>query len=265
MKRLSIKNKKDDMISFKDNEEISDVYPDVRVKTGIKGLDEILKGGIRKASSILVTGSPGSGKTIFALQFLYEGAKRGEPGLYITCEDTIEDIETYAKSLGLNMEDFESKDLITFIKQPITTRKLMTISAPLEIIKEKKIKRVVLDSLTFFEYTHAAGEMDFRKEVLEFIWVMKESGVSLVVTSENPESEMHRYKAEDFLFEGLINLMMIRRGSSFERCIRVIKMRGQKHLIDIYPFQIKGGGIEIFPEQIPFSLIGGDERDVKLK
>jgi len=236
-----------------------------KVKTYVPGLDEILKGGVNKTSSILVTGAPGSGKTIMALQFIYNGAKNGEPGLYITCEETIEDVKRYAKSIGLYFDHFEENGLITFVRQPVTTKKLASIAIPLDIIKEKKVKRVVLDSLTFFEYVHAAGDVDCRKEILNFIWAMKEAGVTLMVTSENYMSDINEfvYKPEDFLFEGLIMLMMIRKSSSFERCLRVVKMRGQEHMIDIYPFIIGDNGIKVFPGQLPFSLIEKEEEKFK--
>lgn len=236
-----------------------------RVETGIPGLDEILKGGVNETSCILIKGAPGTGKTILALQFIYNGAKKGQAGLYIVCEETIEEVKEYAKSMGMDFNEFEKNGLVTFVRQPITTRKLVSIAIPLDIIRQKKVKRVVLDSLTFFEYTHAAGEMDYRKEVLNFIWIMKEVGATLFVTSEHNETNVDSsiYRPEDFLFDGLIKMMMIRKGSSFERCLHVIKMRGQEHLIDVYPIKIGANGITVYPKQIPFSLIEKDEEKFK--
>ncbi len=231
-----------------------------KIKTGIPGLDDVLKGGIRQGSSVLVTGPPGTGKTIFGIQFIIEGAKRNEAGIYITSEETVEDIRSYAESLDLDIKGYEKKGLITLIQQSISPKKLMTIAAPLTIIKTKNIKRVVLDSITLFEYTHVSGEMDYRKEVLDFVLKMKESNVNLVVISEKSISNIDEieYKPEDFLFDGLIVLTRIRKGSSFEHCVMVSKMRGQDHLMDVFPLTIKKGGIEIYPKQLPFSLIEKD-------
>lgn len=237
-----------------------------RIETGIPGLDEILKGGLRIGSSVLVTGPPGTGKTVLAIQFIVEGAKRNEPGVYITSEETVEDLRFYAESLDLDIKKYEKKGLITLIQQPVLPKKLMSIATPLTIIKSKGIKRVVLDSITLFEYLHVSGEMDYRKEVLDFVLKMKESKVSLLAVSEKsiPNIDEIDYKAEDFLFDGLIVLTKIRKGSSFEHCITAIKIRGQDHLTDIFPLRIGKGGIEIFPKQIPFSLIEKDTEKSKM-
>lgn len=231
------------------------------IKTGIKGFDTILKGGLRQNSSVLITGGPGTGKTIFALQFIVEGAKFGEAGLYITFEESVESLREYAESIGIDLRGFEKKGLITLVQQPISNKKIMSIAAPLNVIKQKNIKRVVLDSLTLFEYMHVAGTMDFRKEVLDFTLRMKEAGVTLISTSQKHvvNFDAMDFQPQDFLFEGVVVVAKIRKSSSFERCLSVVKLRGQDHLIDIYPFTIKKGGIEVYPNELPFSLI---EKDV---
>ena len=71
------------------------------------------------------------------------------------------------------------------------------------------------------------------------------------------------YRAEDFLFDGLVILTKIRKSASFEHCIMVEKMRGQDHLTNIVPFTIGKGGITVFPKQLPFSLIEKDEAKFK--
>jgi len=237
---------------------------DKLIKTGIPGFDEILEGGIREGSSVLVTGPPGTGKTIFGIQYILEGARKGEAGVYITSEETIQDIREYAKNLGMDIDKYEKNGMITLIQQSITPKKLMSIAMPLAVIKTKNVKRVVLDSITLFEYTYISGISEFRREVLEFILKMKEANVTLITISEKSVVSLDQieYKPEDFLFEGLIILTKIRKGSSYEFCITVMKMRGQEHLLDIYPYKIEKGGIRVFPKEIPFSLI---EKDMKKK
>nr|MBI4156962.1 AAA family ATPase [Candidatus Woesearchaeota archaeon] len=230
------------------------------IKTGVPGLDELLKGGLKKNTSVLIEGDPGTGKTIFALQFILEGAKNNEPGLYISNEEDINTIKEYAKEIDLNFDIYEKKKLVTFIQQPLKSRKIMSIAAPLFLIKQNNIKRVVLDSLTLFKYIHTAGEMDYRKEVLFFLENMRSQGVTLLATAEakRPDIDNISYNHEDFLFEGLIRICKIRKGNTYERCIFISKMRGQEHSLDIYPITIGKGGIKVYPNEIPFSLLEQD-------
>ncbi|MFH1249239.1 MAG: ATPase domain-containing protein [archaeon] len=226
-----------------------------RVKTGIEGLDEILKGGFNENSSILVTGAPGTGKSILALQFIYQGCLNKEPCLYISCEETVDMIKSYAQNIGLNFDDFEKKGIMHFLKENISVSRPVSIAKAMEIIKTKKIKRVVLDSLTYFEYA-APSELEFRKSLLQFMDIIRDAKVTaLVVSQENtPSIDLINYKAQDFLFDGLVLLAKIRKGESFERCINVVKMRGQEHLLNIFPFLIDKGGIKVYTKQVPFSL-----------
>ena len=86
-----------------------------RVSTGIKGLDEMLHGGLPRGRTILVVGSPGSGKTTFAMQFLVGGAKLGETGLYVSFEEKPERMKSNLSSFGWNLDSLEHDGKITFI------------------------------------------------------------------------------------------------------------------------------------------------------
>src|SRR3989338_11682100 len=82
-----------------------------KLKTGVPGLDEILKGGIVRKSAVLVSGGPGTGKTILAMQFLAEGARRGEAGMYILYDTEKEELLDYAHDLGIDLRKYEGKQL----------------------------------------------------------------------------------------------------------------------------------------------------------
>lgn len=226
---------------------------------GIKGFDSLLKKNhIRSPVSILVTGVAGVGKTVFVLQSLYNGAKEGLPGLYIAYEEPANSVRFLARSLGFNdFEELEKKGLITIIEQPAAKGKITSIRNPLSLIKTKGIKRVVLDSLTLFEFIYSSEPTSFRKGLIEFLDYMREAEVMLLATSERKHSGIDNFlhESQDFLFDGLVVLFRVRKGSTFERCITVMKLRGHDHLLDIFPFSIQKGGITVYPEQIPFSLI----------
>lgn len=231
------------------------------VKTGVLGLDEVLKGGIRDNASILIKGPPGCGKTIMALQFILEGCKKGEAGAFITAEENLEDLREYAKSLKFDLEKYEKKRLLYLIKQPIRLKRLISIATPLSLIAKGKIKRVALDSLTIFKYS-TEDDLSYRKEILDLIEDMRK--VLFIATAEERIDSVDNFSSEneDYLFDGIIRLAKIRRGSNFERVVFIAKMRGQNHSIDIFPFNIKDGGITVYPGEIPFSLFE-DEKGKK--
>ena len=227
-----------------------------KISTGIEGLDQILHGGIGATRSVLVTGVPGTGKTLLGMHFILQGAEASEPGLFITYEECESSILQSAQSFGFKLEDHLKSGMITLVNQDVTT-KIMTFKNLIDTIKQRRIKRVFLDSITLFEYTNSPSNKDTRREILEFIKTMKSLGVTLMGTSEKQTDHLDGlvYSQEDFLFEGLIVLTKIRKGATFERCITVTKMRGQEHLLGIYPFIINPQGMFVYPQQIPFSLI----------
>ena len=237
------------------------------IKTGIIGLDKVLKGGLRKNSSILITGAPGTGKTIMALEFIYYGAKDyNENGVFITTEEGLDDLRNFGKNLGMNIDQMEKKGKIFLIEKPLALLKggIASIKGLLELIKKKNIKRVALDSLIFFEYLYPKfnnNVMEFRRQVLLFMQKMKKSGVTFMAVSERRITDLDRleYNMMDFVFEGFIVLSRIRKGSYFERVLTVTKVRGQDHSLDVYPVTIDKNGFKVLHDQIPFSLVEQEE------
>ncbi len=237
------------------------------IKTGTPGLDHILKGGLRKNSSILVTGAPGSGKTLLALQFIYYGAKdQNENGIFITTEESLEVINQSAKNLGMDLEPMISKGKIFFVQKPLVSLKggIASIKGMIEAIKKNNIKRVALDSLVFFDYLYPrfnGNKIEFRRQVLIFIKEMRKSGVTFMAVSEKPVTDFDKLKFDvmDFVFEGIIILSRIRKGSYFERVITVVKVRGQDHSLDAYPLSIGPEGLKVLYDQTPFSLVEKEE------
>ncbi|MBU0470741.1 MAG: hypothetical protein KKA62_03880 [Nanoarchaeota archaeon] len=232
------------------------------LETGVPGLDKILKGGITENNAVIISGGPGTGKTVLALQFLIEGAKKGEPGLLLVY-DGEEDMVKYADSFGIDLRKYIKSGLITIMQQPILLRKISNLGVPIRLIKDKKIKRVALDSLSMYSYCQVVDRNDYRRAMVTFLHNMK--SVTLMATNESKGSNIDEmdFGPEDFLFGGVILLAKVRSEATFERVIHVSKMRGQNHLLDIYPYTIGKGGIKAYPDQLPFSLM--DQENVTKK
>ena len=238
-----------------------------RIKTGIQGLDQVLKGGLRRNSSILVTGAPGTGKTILALQFIYYGAKdHNENGIFISTEESLDVLDQSARNMGMDLASMVKKGKIFFIQKPIATLKggISSIRGLTDAIKKNNVKRVALDSVIFFEYLYPrfdGNKMEFRRQVLIFIQEMKKAGVTFLVVSERSVTDFDRltYDMMDFVFEGIILLSRIRKGSYFERVLTVAKIRGQDHSLDVYPVTIGTDGLKVLVDQTPFSLVEKEE------
>ncbi len=238
------------------------------IKTGTPGLDQVLKGGIRKNSNVLITGAPGTGKTLMALQFIYYGAKDyNDNGIFISTEESLEVLDHSAKNLGMTeLDSLVSKNKIFFVQKPIVTLRggISSIKGLVDAIKKNNIKRVALDSLIFFEYLYPkfdGDKMEFRRQVLLFMQEMKKAGVTFIVVSERSVTDFDRlvYDMMDFVFEGIILLSRIRKGSYFERVITVAKLRGQEHSLDVYPVTIGKDGMKVLFDQTPFSLVEKEE------
>ena len=241
------------------------------IKTGVSGLDQILKGGLRRNSSILVTGVPGTGKTILALQFIYYGARDyNENGIFISTEESLDVLDQSARNLGMDLASMVDKKKIFFLQKPIVTLKggIASIKGLIDAIKKNNIKRVALDSLIFFEYLYPrfdGNRMEYRRQVLIFIQELKKVGVTFLAVSERSITDFDRltYEMMDFVFEGIILLSRIRKGSYFERVLTVAKIRGQDHSLDVYPVTIGHEGLKVLYDQTPFSLVEKEEGGFK--
>jgi KaiC/GvpD/RAD55 family RecA-like ATPase len=231
------------------------------VELGVDGLDSVLGGGLLPASTCLVTGAPGTGKSVLALQFIVEGARKyNEPGLYITVEETADDIREYARRLGLDICSLEKNGTLTIVEQPVLKGSVMSLEFIEKLVKEKNAKRVVLDSLTLFQYLHQGNPITLRTEILRFITRMRYLGVVLVVTSERSMTSIDyiEYMDTDYLFQSVIMLFKLRSKSSFERCLMVAKTRGLRHSLNVHPFTIGDGGFKVQADGVSFALRGGE-------
>ena len=236
-----------------------------RVSTGISGLDNILQGGIPQNSTTLVSGPPGTGKSIFCFQFLYEGIKQGEKCLFLTLDKEVEGLLVQAKELGFDFQPAIEQQLVKFLFLNIN-QKLVYETMTNEILSGE-YKRVVLDSITPLsempiylknvdsvsdvsivspEEFPSDGNIPIRRLHLRYILNTIENVHSTaVVTSELPvgSSLLSRDGISEFLADGVIVLSLD--PTMDRRKLSVMKMRNTKHTLKPQDIIIDQGGIRI--------------------
>jgi KaiC/GvpD/RAD55 family RecA-like ATPase len=227
------------------------------IKSGIQGLDELLGGGLPKDSIILLSGTCGTGKSIFGMNFLIEGAMKGEPGIYISLEESPESNIQQMKLFGWPVDD-----LIKQKKLMILQPELYNFDALLTTIEDSidriKAKRLVIDAISiigmYFEDPYKV-----RKSILQLGALLKKMKCTTVAIDEIREGEtsLSAYGVEEFVVDGVIVLYLIKRSNIYLRATVIRKMRGINHSTKIHPMEIKSpGGIIIYPSQELFEEVG---------
>ena len=229
---------------------------DYKIQTGVHGLDEILGGGLIKNSLILLSGTCGTGKSIFGMDFLMKGATQGEPGVYISIEESPEGNIQQMKMLGWPVDDMIKKKKL-LILQP----ELYNFDALLTTIEDSvdriKAKRLVIDSVSiigmYFEDPYKV-----RKSLLQLNQLLKKLNCTTIAIDEIKEckEDLSAYGVEEFVADGVVILYLIKKGNIFLRAITIRKMRGVNHSPKIHPMEIRSPeGIVIYPSQELFEDI----------
>jgi KaiC/GvpD/RAD55 family RecA-like ATPase len=234
-----------------------------RIRTGINGLDNIIGGGLPEKSITLVSGPPGSGKSIFCFQFLYEGVKKEEKCLFLTLDKKVNGLLIQAKKLGFDFQPAMEKKLAKFLFLNVN-KKLVYESMTNEILSGE-YDRVVLDSITPLSempiYTKGTENnfdisiinseeiptntnLPVRRLHLRFIMdALETAETTSIVTSELPmgSSLLSRDGISEFLADGVITLNFD--PTMDRRKLSVMKMRNTKHTLRPQDIEIREGGI----------------------
>ena len=228
-----------------------------KAQTGIQGLDDILSGGFTRRHVFLLEGTPGTGKTTIALQFLLEGEALNERCLYITLSETEEELRDSARShgmeLGSGIEIFElvpPESLLDADQQ-----QSLLYSSDLELGETTKLifeaferlrpHRVVIDSLSEIRLL-AQSSLRYRRQILALKHFFSRSGSTVLLlddmTSDNLDKTVHS------VVHGVVLLEQLAPDYGSERRrLRVIKYRGQPFRGGYHDFMIKTGGVAVFP------------------
>ncbi|NEO49807.1 MAG: AAA family ATPase, partial [Moorea sp. SIO4A3] len=229
-----------------------------KIRTMIEGFDEISHGGLPSGRTTLVSGTSGTGKTLLAVQFLYNGISNfDEAGVFVTFEESPTDITKNASSFGweLNKLVNEGKLFILDASPDPEGQDIVgnfDLSALIERIQyaihKYKAKRVSIDSITaIFQQYDAASVV--RREIFRLVARLKNIGVTTIMTTERVEEygPVARFGVEEFVSDNVVIVRNVLEGERRRRTIEILKLRGTTHMKGEYPFTITDQGINIFP------------------
>ncbi|HEV7606326.1 MAG TPA: circadian clock protein KaiC [Steroidobacteraceae bacterium] len=227
-----------------------------KAPTGIPGLDDITNGGLPQGRPTLVSGGPGSGKTLLGVSFLVNGAQQyAEPGVLMTFEENAAELAQDVRSLGYDLDALvaQKKLIVDYIHvdrseiEETGEYDLEGLFVRLEhAIKEIGAKRVMLDTIeTLFGGLKDAGIL--RAELRRLFRWMRDRGITAVVTAERGEKMFTRQGLEEYITDAVISLDHRVHDQISTRRIRVVKYRGSTHGTNEYPFLINRDGITVLP------------------
>jgi circadian clock protein KaiC len=226
------------------------IMPDeARITTGIPGLDEMIGGGFIPNSAILLRGAPGTGKTTFGFQYLLEGTRLGEPGLFISFEEFPQSLYRDADSMGWNLAGLEKegKLQIIFTSPQVLLQSLGSPESRItQALHQTGIRRVVVDSLTHFTQV-IRDPHELRQVYHQVINAFRREGATALYLGEEMRSDFTtREKGRlSFIADQIIMLRYLEIESAIERALVVLKMRSSAHDTAIYRYTIGPQGITI--------------------
>ncbi len=233
-----------------------------KVPTGIRGMDEILHGGLPENRTTVVVGSPGTGKSILCLQFLCEGASNGQPGLFVSCDQPVEALRADALSIGLDLESLENEGALTLLPAEFPADSeiigdfrfdplLERIS---RVVQSRGVRRIAIDELDLLLRLYedpAAG----RRELFRIHRTLRQRGITLVLTAKTSHwtpgaawSPLLHLMAETA--DCLLELDQRVEAQITTRRLRVLKYRGSGFIPNECPFVITERGLSVIPVAI---------------
>lgn len=221
-----------------------------RIKTDIKGLDEMLHGGFLPQTANLVEGPPGTGKSTLGMQFIYNGIRHfNEPGLIVTFEEFPQQYYRDAENFGWDFRQLEREGKLRVImtSPEVSRSDLESVGGTIETLaREMGARRILIDSISHFDQL-AENVFELRTVVYGFINALKREGLTSILTRESPVllGGEEGQNPLAFLVDSYILLRYVELESTIRKALLVLKLRGSDHAKDIRQFEITDQGIEI--------------------
>jgi circadian clock protein KaiC len=228
---------------------------EVRLRTGVAGLDEVLHDGLLPGRTYLVRGGPGTGKTMLGLHFLTAGAAHGERALFITVKESTAQVCKDGRALGFDLRGVRFVDLTPgaefFTKAPsydiftpAEVEREPTTRMIVEEIERVRPARVFLEAMTQFRYL-SPNTFQYHKQVLSLLRFLQDRGATVLFTSEGNDITSDEHL--QFLSDGVLHL----ESPQTSRAIRVSKFRGSDFEAGFYSMRLTDRGMEVYPRLFP--------------
>ncbi len=246
-----------------------------KVSTGIPGMDDVLNGGIPERNAVLLTGGPGTGKTIFSQQFIWSGLEEGEPGVFVTLEEHPVQVRKNAEGFGWNFREYEQEGMLAVVdaftagigkaseyekyvvKDPTDISELTGVIR--RAVEDVDAKRVAIDSVTplYMDKPSVARRIMFRlKRMLAGL------GCTTILVNQIAAHERgFGGPGVEHAVDGIIRLDLDEVGGRLWRSLIVWKMRGTAHSMYRHPFEISDEGIQVDPDKV-FDKSSGQVREI---
>jgi len=231
-----------------------------KLPTGIASFDVIAKGGLPRNRTTLVSGTAGSGKTVFGVQFLASGIRDvDEHGVFVTFEESARDIRQNMRSFGWDLGEWERDAKLAFVDASPDPELEMIQSGSFDLgallariqnaVRKVNAKRVSVDSLGAV-FSQFSDQSIVRRELFRIASALKAMGVTAVLTAERTDDygPVARFGVEEFIADNVMVLRNVLEGESRRRTIEILKFRGTDHQKGEFPFTIvPDGGLIVIP------------------
>jgi len=217
-----------------------------RLKTGIPGFDELMGGGVPKGQLVLVTGTSGTGKTLFCSQAMYNGLVKGkENAVFLSFEEPPNLIKENVKEFGWNLDPYQKSGKLIFLKyDPYHIEDVFDILD--STIRKINAKRVFIDSISALGL-HVQDNSELRRIIFNLSDGLRKLDCTAFMTSEIvPGSRgISRYGVEEFVADSVVVFYYERSGSTFSRAVQIWKVRGSSHSDKLHPYAITDKGLKV--------------------